>query len=89
MGGKLLRVGLICYIYMPVQYTVILQAVKIDNLQMKKCDIFLSFASNKDSSMNIYAYSCLKLLSNRPEAILKQQSPCSNHEIHVPFEHGF
>ena len=36
--------------------------------------------------MNIYAYSCLKLLSNRPEAIIKQQNP-SNHEINVPFEH--
>ena len=22
-------------------------------------------------------------------AVFKQQNPCSNHEIHVPFEHGF
>ena len=42
----------------------------------------------KYSCMNIYAYSCLKLLSNRPDAVLKQQSPCLNHEIHVAFEHG-
>ena len=21
--------------------------------------------------------------------MFKQQNPCSNHEIHVPFEHGF
>ena len=41
------------------------------------------------SCMNIYAYSFLKVLSNRPEPVLKQQSPCSNHEIHVPFEYGF
>ena len=36
--------------------------------------------------IDIYAYSCLKLLSNRPEVVL---NPCSNHEIRVPFEHGF
>ena len=23
------------------------------------------------------------------KAVFKQQNPCSNHEIHVPFEHGF
>ena len=45
--------------------------------------------SHAYSFMNIYAYSCLELLSNRPEAALKQQNPCSNHEIHVAFEHGF
>ena len=33
-------------------------------------------------------YSCLKLSSNRPEAVLNPCS-CSNHEIRVPFEHGF
>ena len=38
------------------------------------------------SCIDIYAYSCLKLLSNRPKAIL---NPCSNHEIRMPFEHGF
>ena len=36
--------------------------------------------------IDIYVYSCLKLLSNRPEDFL---NPCSNHEICVPFEHGF
>ena len=41
------------------------------------------------SCMNIYSYSCLKLLSNRQEATLKQNNPCSNQEIHVAFEHGF
>ena len=44
---------------------------------------------NTNSCINIYAYSWLKLLSNRPEAALKQQNPCSNHEIHVAFEHVF
>ena len=23
------------------------------------------------------------------KALFKQRNPCSNHEIHVPFEHGF
>ena len=41
------------------------------------------------SCIDIYAYSCLKLLSNRPEAIFKQQNPSSNHEIRVLFEHSF
>ena len=44
---------------------------------------------NGSSCMNIYAYSCLKLLSNRPDAALKQHNPCSNHEFHVAFEHVF
>ena len=35
-----------------------------------------------------YDYNCLKSLSNRPEAVLKQQKPCINHGIHVLFEHG-
>ena len=39
-----------------------------------------------NSRLDIYAYSCLKLLSNRPESIIKQQNPCSNNEIRVPFE---
>ena len=34
-------------------------------------------------------YRCLKPFSIRLEAMFKQQNPCSNHEIHVPFEHGF
>ena len=41
-----------------------------------------------NSCINTYAYNCLKLLSNRPKNVIKQQNPCSNHEIHVPFEHG-
>ena len=32
------------------------------------------------SCIEICAYSCLKLLSNRPEIVFKQQRPCSNHE---------
>ena len=38
------------------------------------------------SCIDIYVYNCLKLLSNRLDAVL---NPCSNHEIRVPFEHGF
>ena len=41
------------------------------------------------SCINIYAYSCLKLLSNRSEAVFKQKNPCSNHEIRMLFEYGF
>ena len=26
---------------------------------------------------------------NWSKAVFKQQNPCSNHEIHVSFEHGF
>ena len=37
----------------------------------------------------IYAQSCLKPFSIGPKAEFKQQNPCSRHEIHVPFEHGF
>ena len=56
----------------------------------RKHEIFRRFLRmNLNSCMNIYAYSCLELLSNRPEAALKQQNPCSNHEIHVALEHGF
>ena len=35
----------------------------------------------KLSCINIYVNSCLKLLSYRPEAVFKQQNPCSNHEM--------
>ena len=38
---------------------------------------------------SVYARSCLKPFSIGPKAVFKQQNPCSNHEIHVPFEHGF
>ena len=41
------------------------------------------------SCIDIYAYSCLKLLSNWPEAIFKQQNRSSNQEICVLFEHSF
>ena len=30
-----------------------------------------------------------KAVSNCSKAVFKQQNSCSNHEIHVPFEHGF
>ena len=36
-----------------------------------------------------YEHSCLKLFLNIPEAVFKQQNPCSNHENHMLFEHGF
>ena len=36
-----------------------------------------------------YLCLCLNLLSNRPEAALKQKIPCSNQEIHVAFDHNF
>ena len=45
--------------------------------------------SNFHSCIDIYALSCLKLLLNRPEAVFKQQSPCLNHKIRLPFEHDF
>ena len=32
----------------PMQYTAIFHGCKIDNFQMKKCDIFLIFAQNID-----------------------------------------
>ena len=35
------------------------------------------------SCMHIYVYSCLELLTNRPEAVLRQQNTCTNHELHV------
>ena len=38
------------------------------------------------SCIDIYAYSCLKVLSNRPEAVF---NPCSNHEICVPLNMVF
>ena len=41
------------------------------------------------SCINIYAYSCLKPLSNPLKAVFKQLKPCLNHGIHVLFEHGF
>ena len=41
------------------------------------------------SCIDIYAHSCLKPFSIGPKAVLKQQNPCLNHEIHVRFEHGF
>ena len=34
-------------------------------------------------------HSCLKPFSIGPKVVFKQQKPCSNHEIHMPFEHGF
>ena len=37
----------------------------------------------------IYVHSRLKPFSIRPKAVFKQHNPYSNHEIHVPFEHGF
>ena len=36
------------YANMPVQYTAIFHGCKIDNFQMKNCDIFLIFAQNID-----------------------------------------
>ena len=45
--------------------------------------------TNIHSCINVYAYSNLKLLSNRQEAIFKQQNPCSNRKTCVPFEYGF
>ena len=47
--------------------------------------------------MNIYGYSCLKLLSNRPEAALKQKNPshtCDKfkkgiREVFLSFQGGF
>ena len=44
---------------------------------------------NLCSCIKFYENSCLKLFLNGPEAVLKEQNPCSNHEIHVLFEHGF
>ena len=45
---------------------------------------------NHSSCLDIHAHSCLKPFSiTRRKTIFKQQIPCSNHEIHVPFEHGF
>ena len=41
------------------------------------------------SCIKSYEHSCLKLFLNRPEAVFKQQNSCSNHGIHVLFEHGF
>ena len=56
---------------------------------VEKAD-FISFAQwyvhflyiKKNSCIDIYAHSCLK-------PFLIGRKPCSNHEIHVPFEHGF
>ena len=41
------------------------------------------------SCIKAYEHSCSKLFLNGPEAVFKQQNPCSNHKIHVLFEHGF
>ena len=41
------------------------------------------------SYIDINAHSCMKPFSIGPKAMFKQQNPCSNHQIHVPFEHGF
>ena len=41
------------------------------------------------SCIKSYEHSCLKLFLNGPEAVFKHQNPCSNHEIHVLFEHEF
>ena len=41
------------------------------------------------SCTDIYAHSCLKPLSNQLRPFFKQLSPCSNHAIHMLFEHGF
>ena len=37
------------------------------------------------SYIDFYAHSCLKPFSTRSEAMFKQQNPCLNHEIQVPF----
>ena len=59
---------------------------------MRICLVFkyhkTSTILKEDSCIAIYAYSCLKPLSNRPEAVFKQQNPCSNYEIRVLFEHS-
>ena len=34
-------------------------------------------------------HSCLKPFSIGPKAVFKQHNTCSNHKIHMPFEHGF
>ena len=41
------------------------------------------------SCIDIYAHSCLKPFSIQLEAVLKQQNPCTKHEIHTRFGHGF
>ena len=46
-------------------------------------------ASFCHSCINIYAHSCLISLSNGLEVMFKQWNPCSDHEIHELFEHGF
>ena len=42
-----------------------------------------------DACIDIYTHICLKPFSIGLKAMFKQQNPCSNHEIHVLFEHGF
>ena len=44
---------------------------------------------NQYSCIKFYKHSCLKLCLNGQEVVFKQQNPCSNHEIHMLFEHGF
>ena len=41
------------------------------------------------SCIDIYAYGRLKPFSVGQKAVFKQQNPCSNHEVHMLFEHGF
>ena len=39
--------------------------------------------------INTYAHSCLRPLSNRPDAVFKHRKPCSNNGIHVLYEQVF
>ena len=48
-------------------------------------ELFYNFCSCN----NICTLGFLKSLSIRPEAIFKQQNPCTNSEIHVSVEHDF
>ena len=49
----------------------------------------LANLSNIFSCIKFYEHSCLKLFLYGPEAVFKQQDPCSNHGIHVLFDLGF
>ena len=66
----------------------LLKPMYIDNTVNVRCKTFLIHVFvKKYSCIDIYANSCLKPFSLRLKAVFKQQNPCSNYGIDMPFEH--
>ena len=84
ISGIKARLGIIIYFLNNIGSRLI-QRQKVESTLIPRCYKTL----NQRSCIISYGHSSLKLFLNGPEAVFKQQNPCSNHEIHVLFEHGF